>query len=290
MRSERPTAAGCRSGTPSRSIERAPALAAGARFQRYVAIGDSSTEGLLDTDGHGGLRGWSFRLADRIAASQGGALLYANLAARGATTRGIAERQLASAVAMRPDLATVFSGTNDVLRGRFDIAAFAADVRRIQGELRAAGAVVLTFTLPDLTPLLPLAAPIAPRIRAMNDTLRAACAATGTRLVDFAALPLATDPRFWNEDRIHANPAGHARIAAALAEALDLPGSDGAWREPLAAASRPGLARAAARELHWGARHLVPWIAHAVVARGTDPGFPGRRPQLAPVTPGLSGS
>ena len=252
------------------------------RYERYVAIGDSSTEGLLDTDGAGRLRGWSFRLADRIASAQGG-LLYANLAARGATTRDIAERQLARAVAMRPDLATVFSGTNDVLRRRFDVAAFAADVRRIQRGLRAAGATVLTFTLPDLTPLLPLASPLAPRIRAMNDRVRAACAETGTRLVDFAALPLATDPRLWNEDRIHANPEGHARIAAALAEALGLPGSDASWREPLAPAPRAGLVRAAARELRWGLRHLVPWTAQALLARSADPGFAGRRPELRPL-------
>ena len=101
------------------------------RYERYVAIGDSSTEGLLDLDGAGRVRGWSFRLAERLAAAQGG-LLYANLAARGATTREIAERQLARAAAMRPDLATVFSGTNDVLRPRFDVRAFAADVLRLQ--------------------------------------------------------------------------------------------------------------------------------------------------------------
>jgi len=255
----------------------------GPRFERYVAIGDSSTEGLLDRDGAGGLRGWSFRLADRIAAAQDGGLLYANLAARGATTRGIAERQLARAVAMRPSLATVFSGTNDVLQRRFDVREFAADVLRLQRELRGCGATVLTFTLPDLSSLLPLARAIAPRIRAMNDAVRAARAVTGTRLVDFAALPLATDPRLWNEDRIHANPEGHARIAGALAEALGLPGSDGSWREPLPPRPRDGVVRAAARELRWGARHLVPWTAQALLARGADPRFAGRRPELAPV-------
>ena len=40
------------------------------RFERYVAIGDSSTEGLIDPDGQGGYRGWSMRLAERIAEVQ----------------------------------------------------------------------------------------------------------------------------------------------------------------------------------------------------------------------------
>jgi len=252
------------------------------RYERYVAIGDSSTEGLLDLDGAGRVRGWSFRLAERLAAAQGG-LLYANLAARGATTREIAERQLARAAAMRPDLATVFSGTNDVLRPRFDVRAFAADVLRLQRELRAAGATVLTFTLPDLSRLLPIARAIAPRIHTMNDAVRAACAETGTRLLDFAALELATDARLWNEDRIHANPAGHARIAAALAQELGLPGADGAWRESLPAVAPPGPLARAWREVRWGARHLVPWTVGALVARGQDPSFPGRRPDIRPL-------
>lgn len=249
-------------------------------FERYVAIGDSSTEGLQDLDDHGELRGWSFRLADRIARDQG-RLLYANLAVRGATTRQIARDQLARAVAMKPDLATVFSGTNDVLRKRFEVREFLEDVRLIQRALRAEGATVLTFTLPDLTPLLPLARRLAPRIRAMNDAVREACAETGTRLLDFAELPLATDPRLWNEDRIHANPAGHERIAAALAQRLGLPGASDAWREPLPPLARPNAVAVAWRELRWSARHLVPWTLGALFARGGRT-FEGRRPTLEP--------
>ncbi len=226
------------------------------------------------------MRGWSFRLAERLARVQG-RLRYANLAARGATTRDIVTRQLERAVAMRPDLATVFSGTNDVLRLRFDARAFAADVLSLQRGLRAAGATVLTFTLPDLSELLPLARPIAPRIRAMNDAVRAACAATGTRLLDFAALPITTDARFWNEDRIHANAAGHERIAAALAQELGLPGTDARWREPLPPAPHSGAAAVAWRELRWSARHLLPWTLAAMFARRGRT-FAGRRPRLEP--------
>jgi len=39
-------------------------------FRRYVAIGDSSTEGLEDPDGNGGYRGWADRLAQHIADNQ----------------------------------------------------------------------------------------------------------------------------------------------------------------------------------------------------------------------------
>src|SRR5678815_443272 len=89
-------------------------------FARYVAIGDSSTEGLDDPDGQGGYRGWANRLAERVAAAQSSPLLYANLAVRGRTTRQILTQQLEPALALRPDLVTLFSGTNDVVKPRFD--------------------------------------------------------------------------------------------------------------------------------------------------------------------------
>ena len=38
------------------------------RFERYVAIGDSTAEGLDDPDGRGGYRGWANRL-ERFAAT-----------------------------------------------------------------------------------------------------------------------------------------------------------------------------------------------------------------------------
>ena len=125
-------------------------------FQRYVAIGDSSTEGLDDPLGEGHFRGWADRLAVHVAQAQGG-LLYANLAVRGRRTREVLEQQLGPALAMRPDLATVFSGTNDVIRSGFDPARVAADIEAMQRALRGVGATVLTFTLPDLSDVIPLA-------------------------------------------------------------------------------------------------------------------------------------
>jgi lysophospholipase L1-like esterase len=256
--------------------------APGPRFPRYVAIGDSSTEGLIDPDGRGGYRGWSRRLAQRIADAQGG-LLYANLAARGLTTRQILDAQLEPALALKPDLATVFSGTNDVIARQFDPEAFGRDTETMQRALADAGATVLTFTLPDLTPLMPLARRIAPRILALNERLREVSRGTGAVLVDFAALPVATDRRLWHPDRIHANSPGHARIAAALAHALDLPGADGSWSEPLAPL-REGAIESAAREWFWRARYLLPWLVLRAAGAGAAPRAPEVRAVLMPMT------
>ena len=252
----------------------------GPRYARYVALGDSSTEGLDDPDETGGYRGWSQRLAERIHAVQGGGLSYANLAVRGLTTAQVRERQLGAALALRPDLATVFCGTNDVTGWRFDAARVARDIEEMQGALTAAGATVLSFTLPDLAPLMPLARLIAPRIAALNRALARASRNSGAVLVDLASYPVATDFRLWSEDRIHANSAGHARIAEALAEALRLPGSNGAWRDPLPAAPTRTLRRRWAEELRWQRRHLLPWLWQGLRGKSSAQGRGPKRPEL----------
>ncbi len=252
------------------------------RFARYVALGDSSTEGIDDPDGVGGYRGWSQRLAERIHANQG-SLHYANLAVRGLTTAQVRARQLAAALALRPDLATVFCGTNDVTALRFDAARVAADIEHMQRALAAGGATVLSFTLPDLTPLMPLARFIAPRIAALNRALIAASRQTGSVVVDFAAYPVATDYRLWSEDRIHANSAGHARIAEALAQALHLPGSNDSWRQPLTPSDQRTALQRYAAEARWVGRHLVPWLGQGMLGRSSADGRAPKRPELAPL-------
>lgn len=252
-------------------------------FERYVALGDSSTEGIDDPDELGGYRGWSQRLAERINAAQGGGLQYANLAVRGLTTREVRSHQLEIALAMQPDLATVFCGTNDVTAVSFDADRVAADIGYMQRALVAGGATVLSFTLPDLTPLMPLARLIAPRIAALNRALAQASQANGSILVDFAAYPVATDRRLWSEDRIHANSAGHARIAEALAQALQLPGSNHSWSHSFPTPSAYNGWQWWGAELRWLRRHLLPWVWQGLLGHSSGDGRKPKRPTLAPL-------
>lgn len=252
-------------------------------YARYVAIGDSSTEGLDDPDGAGGYRGWADRLAAHVAAAQREPLLYANLAVRGKKTREIRDEQLASALAMRPDLATVFTGTNDLIRRRVDLDAVAADIVAMQRALRDAGATVLTITMPDLADVIPGAARLRARLERFNADVRAACAATGTLCIDLALHSVASDPRLWSEDRLHANTLGHTRIAAGLAQALGLPGFDDTWTAPLPPRAREPLVVRAAGEIRWAARYLTPWLWRRVTGQSSGDGIVPKRPTLAPV-------
>ena len=251
-------------------------------FTRYVAIGDSSTEGLDDPDGRGGFRGWANRLAERLAAAQG-SVGYANLGIRGRRTRQIMDQQLGPALAMEPDLVTVFSGTNDVVARRFDADQVAQDMEEMQRSLIRNGATVLTFTLPDLTPVMPLARFIRGRVHRLNEALWHAASESGAILVDVARHPVASDSRLWSRDRLHANAEGHFRIAAALAQAIGLGNDKEDWWRPFPDPLRQTPVTWLWDELRWGREHLLPWIGRHLAGRSSGDGRVAKRPQLLPL-------
>lgn len=257
---------------------------AGSGYLRYVALGDSQTEGLGDGDEGRGLRGWADRLAERLAQDSPG-LLYANLAVRGRLAGQVRAEQLAPALELRPDLATVVAGVNDVLRPRFDPDEVAGHLEAMFAALTGQGARVATLTFPDIGRIAPLARPLAPRVLALNARIRQAASRHGVVVADSAPYPAVTDPRLWSADRLHAGPSGHARIAAAVAHALEVPGSDDGWTRPLPPdpAVRTGL-RAVGAELRWVGTFLGPWLVRRVRGRSSGDGRQAKRPALLPVT------
>lgn len=251
-------------------------------YLRYVALGDSQTEGVGDGDDTVGLRGWADRLAERLAAVEPG-LLYANLAVRGRVARQVRDEQLAPALALRPDLATVVAGVNDLLRPRFDAAEVAGQLEEMFAALTAAGTRVATLTVPDVGEIAPIARPVRSRVSELNDHIRAAAARHGVVVADTARHDVATDPRMWSTDRLHAGPLGHERIAAAVAEALNLPGSDDSWTHPLPPRDLPTRWQAAGAEVRWAAGFLGPWIGRRLRGRSSGDGRTAKRPELLPV-------
>jgi lysophospholipase L1-like esterase len=255
-------------------------------YARYVAIGDSSTEGLEDPwpDGSG-YRGWANRFAEHVAGAQSTPLLYANLAVRGRKTREVRYEQLAPALAMRPDLATVFSGVNDVVRPSCDVQQVADDLEAMMRALRNNGATVLTITMPDLSAVVPLAKMMRGRLLALNELVRAACARTGAHCVDLATHDVTRDMRLWHSDRLHANSEGHRRIAAALAAAIGLQPDDRPWSDPLPPERPAGAASRVAGELRWARDYFVPWIWRHARGIASGDGRSAKRPELLPVEP-----
>ena len=110
-----------------------PTVPAEHPWRRYVAIGDSFTEGMVDVDPRheGRFLGWADRLAAELAGRTGGEELhYANLAIRGRKLDDVVGRQLEQALTMAPDLVSIVGGGNDILRPRVDLDDIAGRLER----------------------------------------------------------------------------------------------------------------------------------------------------------------
>jgi hypothetical protein len=130
---------------------------------------------------------------------------------------------------------------------------------------------------------MPLARLLGDRVFRLNDAIRDACKNSGAILCDLAAYPVASDPRLWSDDRLHANSIGHARIADALAHALGLPGVDASWSNPLPTRPAPTMMGGVRAELAWARNHLLPWIWRHLHGRSSGDGITAKRPTLTPV-------
>ena len=253
-------------------------------YSRYVAIGDSTTEGLMDPYPDGGYRGWADRLAQRLA-GENPELGYANLAVRGKLARQVREEQLEAALALQPDLCTVVAGLNDTLRRNYDAEATAGQLDAMIGTLRDSGATVLTMAYPDPVPVNALARRAQGRVFAFNERIRQSAARHGALVVDFERDGAPPDRRLWHPDRLHANPDGHVRIAEAFAEKLGLPGAGRDWAQPLPPAGAVSRRRALAEDITWARVHLAPWLVRRARGISSGDGRAGKRPQLEAVRP-----
>ncbi len=264
------------------------AAGSSATFSRFVALGDSTTEGLEDPylDGRG-YRGWADRLAERLAVTTPD-LMYANLAIRGRKVPQIRAEQLERALSLEPDLASVLGGINDVLRRSLDLDRVVADLEAMTVALQQQGATVLTFTFPDPTAVITVGATrIRTRVEAFNARLRTMAVDRGAVLVDLERDGIA-HPTLWCSDRLHANGEGHERIAGAAAEALGFQDPDRSWAQPLPEPPpKPAFVRYASDAV-WMGQHLTPWLIRRIRGRSSGDGREPKRPELEPVAIGPS--
>jgi lysophospholipase L1-like esterase len=252
-------------------------------YRRYVAIGDSQTEGLWDGDDETGLTGFADRLAARLDELFPG-LHYANLAVRGRRVRDVLDVQLPQALEMAPDLITVCAGMNDTTRPGRGFEQALADLEVLYDRLAETGATVVTTTFPDVTRLLPIGRALARRLGRINTVIRSAAHTHGFGLVDLYTAPSMLDPRTWSDDRMHASPRGHALFAEAAAEALGLPGAGHDWAAPLDAhGGPPDLSGRVLAQWQWTRSMFLPWAWNHLRGRSSGDGRHPRRPSLAPV-------
>jgi lysophospholipase L1-like esterase len=254
-------------------------------YTRYVALGDSQTEGLWDGDDQAGLRGFADRLAAHLNQLYPG-LQYANLAVRGRTTRDVLDNQLPAALAMKPDLVTLCVGMNDMVRpGRwFDTAL--VELETVYTRLAETGATVVTTTFPDVARILPVGRVLAARLQQINAVITNSAAQHGFGLVDLFTAPSMLDAEVWSIDRMHASPHGHQLFADAAAEALGLPGSSHEWARPRGSGHGPGAAARMRAQAQWTRNMLAPWIWRNLRSRPPGYGKSAKLPQLTRLSGG----
>ena len=250
-------------------------------FTRYVAIGDSQTEGLWDGDDSAGLTGFADRLAAMVDTHHPG-LLYANLAVRGRRIADLIDEQLTPALQMRPDLITVCIGMNDVTRPGRHFGRALDDLDTVYARLADSGATVVTTTFPDVSAILPVGRVIVSRVHRINDRIRTAADRHGFRLVDLYSAPSMRHHDTWSPDRIHGSTKGHILFAEAAAEALGLPGSSHDWAEA-GTVVEPSSGERGYAQLQWTKNMLLPWLWRQMRGKSEGDGRGPRRPRLAPV-------
>jgi lysophospholipase L1-like esterase len=246
-------------------------------YRRYVALGDSFTEGVgdHDPDRPNGVRGWADRVAEVLDTRVDGALEYANLAIRGRKLGAVLDEQLEPALAARPDLVTLYAGGNDIMRPKVDVDALVARYDDAVGRLAATGATVVLFTAFDPAGF-PIFAAGRGRFAIYNELVREVAERHGAVLVDFWRMREYRDARMWDVDRLHMSSAGHQRMAIAVLDALGV-------EHDLAPLALPDLVTRTPRQvraenLAWARSHAAPWVKRRLTGTSSGDALAPRHP------------
>ena len=245
-------------------------------YQRFVALGDSFTEGLGDPDlgRPNGLRGWADRVAEVLSANDPD-FGYANLAIRGRKLGGILAEQVDPAIALNPDLVTIYAGANDIIRPAVDLDRLWESYDQALGQLAATGARLLVWTAfdPGHSSTYQL---LRGRFAVYNEMVRESADRYGATVVDFWRMREYRDWGMWDPDRMHMGPAGHQRMAA---EVLDILGAPHTLM-PVAPRLLPTLSRRQALAEHagWFRTSAAPWVHRRITGRSSGDGVQPRHP------------
>ncbi|MEW1950802.1 SGNH/GDSL hydrolase family protein [Pseudarthrobacter sp902506025] len=250
-------------------------------WRRYVALGDSFTEGVGDPDPRnpGKLRGWADRVAEELAVGHED-FAYANLAVRGRLLEQILNQQIAPALALKPDLITLSAGGNDMVFHGTDPDKLAGRLEAGVELLSQTGATLVLFTGPDWG-----STPVLGRNRAkvavFNENVHAIAARYDAVIADLWALRQLKDPRMWDLDRLHLSPLGHHTVAMLVLDTLGVQHTLQPMEPKDHGETSWGQARAS--DLLWARNYLVPWAAGHLRHRAVHRDLRAKRPDATPV-------
>ena len=257
---------------------------------RYVAVGDSFTEGMGDELPDGTVRGWADMVAAGLAAASDEPVHYANLAVRGRLLEPIVAQQVPTALAMspRPTLMTFNGGGNDLLRPSVDPERLLALTERTVQRVLDAGVELVLLSGADPSARLPFGRAMHRKAAALTDGLLGLAARHGVLMVNAFGDAELRRAAYWSADRLHLGPAGHRRVAGLVLSALG--------HEVAAEAVDPGpdAPRRLPAEVRYYREHVLPWIGRRLRGRSSGDERRGKHPDWVPVvqfdTAGRSGA
>lgn len=267
-------------------------------FERYVAIGDSFTEGVGDELADGRVRGWAdfvalglaLAAADRVEGGQGettyaddappAEVRYANLAIRGKKLTPILDEQLEAALALGPDLVSLNGGGNDIMRPRVSIAEVSDRLHAAADRVVEHGAHLLLLSGANPSEHLPMGALVEQRGERLAAEVRARLPREGVTFVDNWADHTLRDGRYWSADKLHLNAFGHARVAANVLGAFGVPVPE-SWR--IAAVAEAPAGPPSRRNAAYYREYVLPWIGRRLTGRSSGDNRSAKLPTLEPV-------
>lgn len=247
---------------------------------RYVAIGDSFTEGVGDELPDGSVRGWADLVAQGLADATGQPVQYANLAIRGRLLEPIIREQLEPALALGPTLISFNGGGNDMLRPRTNIPWIVGETELALRRILDTGATPLLLAGANPT----VGIPRGSAVQAKGDELTAAAQSLAERLgitmCDNWSDPVLARREYWSADRLHLGTVGHTRVASNVLHALGhgIPSDWVIHADPM----RPPSRR---ENLRYAREHVLPWVKRRLTGRSSGDGRSAKHPAFVWVEP-----
>lgn len=250
-------------------------------FSRFIALGDSLTEGLSDRYPSGQYRGWADRVADRLAQEVDG-FKYANLAVRGKLVEEVATQQLPRALELidSQSLVSFHAGANNILRPKLDLSFVFNQYKTAISKLAQTKAKLIVFTVREIDrPQTPIEILWNKRFGPFNENVHKVAQQFGATVMDANSHEVFGAAQMLAADRLHLSSEGHRRVANAVLAQLGYP-HETDWLDPFPPRATMPLPLRLLENAVWTVGYVGPWLVRRATGKSSGDGRTAKYPDL----------